>query len=144
MKLIDRHPCEGTGPAIYIGHREYRKPDGKTHVSRTWYAEWCLGARHCQRALGTTNKQVAIRKAHDICRSIQAGEGAPKTYKLSNAELKNRYMEVKRNEGRAPKTLEKCEYSLQHFADWCERSGRASAVRFGVSAFRTSGPTTAP
>ena len=74
MKLLDRYRVEGTLPAIYIGHRVYPKANGGTHVSRTWYAEWCQGGRHDHEALRTTT----IRRAHDICRRAATGEPKPK------------------------------------------------------------------
>jgi integrase/recombinase XerD len=135
MKLIDRQPAEGTSPAIYIGHREYRKKDGRLYVSRTWYAEWCIHAKHHQQALGTSNKNAAIRKAHDLCRRIENGEPKPKVFKINNEELVNQYLELKRNEGRSPKTLEKYTFGLHSFAKWAQETGNTSAVGFGSRLF---------
>jgi integrase len=137
MKLIDRQPVEGTSPTIYIGHREYRKNDGRMYVSRTWYAEWCVLAKHHQQALKTSNKNVALRKAHDLCRRIENGEPKPKVYKLTNEQLAKDYLELKKNEGRSPKTVEKYTFGLNSFAQWSRSTDNLSAVGFGPRLFWT-------
>jgi integrase len=131
MKLLDRHACEGTQPVIYIGHRLYRKKDGTEYVSRKWYAEYCVEARHYYEALRVTNKQQAIRKAHDICRRVESGQTKPKVYKLLIQDLHTLYLELKR----ARKTLEKYEFGLNCFADWSSERKRPSAVGFGSQDF---------
>lgn len=135
MKLHDRHPCEGTEPVIYIGHREYRKPDGAIYISRTWYAEWCFQARHRHMALKTTNKQVALRKAQDICRRVRSGEGAPKVFKYSIEKLRDDYLALKRSEGCSPKTMEKYTFVLNDWCDWCKTKEHHSAVSYGEEDF---------
>ena len=135
MKLIDRQHAEGTSPAIYIGHREYRKKDGCRYVSRTWYAEWCILAKHHQQALGTSNKNVAIRKAHDLCRRIENGDPKPKVFKISNEEMVNQYLELKQNEGRSFKTIEKYTFGLNSFKEWATKTGSLSAVGFESKLF---------
>ncbi len=134
MKLIDRHPCEGTAPVIYIGHRQYRRRSGEIYTSRRWFAEWCLAGRHFHKALGATNKQVAIRGAQEICRTIEAGQ-TPKVYKLTPGQLRDGYLAQKQNEGQAPKTIEKYTNGLGHFAAWCEKTNRTSMVRFDEADF---------
>jgi hypothetical protein len=135
MKLIDRQAVEGTMPVIYIGHRVYRKSNGHRYVSRTWYAEYCMNARHYHQALKTSNKQIAIRKAHDIRRRIEHGQIAPRVYKLNSTQLKEQYLQVKRNENRAPKTIEKYTCGLLQFDQWCIATGRSSIVTFNESDF---------
>lgn len=135
MKLIDRQPVEGTTPTVYIGHREYRKADGTPYVSQTWYAEWCILGKHQQQALSTSNKSRAIKKAHDLSRRIENGEPKPKRFKISIRELVDQYLQLKRNEGRGPKTLEKYEFVLNAFATWAETSNHNSAVTFGPNQF---------
>ena len=134
MKLLDRHSCEGTTPTIYIGHRQYPRSSGETYASRRWYAEWCFDGRHCHKALGTSNKKVAIQAAHDICRTIGDGQ-MPRTYRLSADQLRDLYLQQKRNENQAPKTIEKYTNGLTHFAAWCEKSKHTSAVRFNETDF---------
>jgi len=135
VKLLDRHACEGTEPVVYIGHREYRRKDGTTYASRKWYADWCFQAKHQHQALGTTNKDSAIRKAHEICRRIGNGEAKPKVFKLTNEELAKQYLELKRNEGRSGKTLEKYAFGLTCFAEWAKETRHLSAVDFGSQLF---------
>ena len=135
MKLIDRQAVEGTAPTIYIGHREYRNRDGRRYVSRTWYAEWCVLAKHHQYALRTSNKNVAIRKAHELCRRIENGETKPKVYKLQIEQLSKEYLELKTNEGRSPKTLEKYTFGMNSLAEWSNEAKVYSAVGFGSRLF---------
>jgi hypothetical protein len=135
MKFIDRQGVEGTVPVIYIGHREYRKKDGRRYVSRTWYAEWCIRGQHHHQALKTSNKNTAIRKAHDFCRRIENGEPKPKVYKLSIEELAKQYLEVKKNEGRSTKTLEKYTFGMNTFAEWANSCVNISAVGFSPRLF---------
>jgi integrase len=135
MKFIDRQPVEGTVPVIYVGHREYRKKDGLRYISRTWYAEWCSQAKHYQLALKTSKKNVAIRKSHELCRRIENGEPKPKVYKLTIEELGKQYLELKKNEGRSVKTLEKYTFGLNSFVEWAKATGNLSAVGFSSRLF---------
>ncbi len=137
MKLHDRQSVEGTMPVIYIGHREYRRPNGQRYISRQWYSEWCVHGRHYSQALKTTNKQLALRRAHDIRRRIEEGQLAPKVFKLNSTQLKDRYLDLKRNENRAPKTIEKYTAGPTQFDVWCNQTGRASIVKFSGSDFWT-------
>ena len=45
MKLHDRCVIEGTNPAIYIGHREFKNKTGKRVIARSWHAEWNLDGK---------------------------------------------------------------------------------------------------
>jgi len=69
MKLADRHLVEGTEPCIYIGHQVRRDIRTGTLIPRKpWYAEWNEHGINRSETLRTTNKKVAIRRAHEICR----------------------------------------------------------------------------
>ncbi|MHB1768437.1 MAG: hypothetical protein ACYCUV_11385, partial [Phycisphaerae bacterium] len=107
MKLIDRYAVEGTDPAVYIGHRTYRKPNGLEVVSLTWYAEYCYHGHPEYEALGERNKQAAIRKVHQIMARLEQGEAKPITHRLEWTELRDQYMEFQRNRNRRPTTLRK-------------------------------------
>jgi hypothetical protein len=74
VKLHDRQQVEGTEPVVYIGHRVFRGAGGVEKISNPWYAEYCLHNRQRFEALGTTNKGVAISKAHAICARIRGGQ----------------------------------------------------------------------
>jgi hypothetical protein len=74
MKPQERHIVEGTEPTVYIGHRVHRNASGAAQASASWYAEYCLENRQRFEALKTPSRAVAIRKAHDICARIRAGQ----------------------------------------------------------------------
>lgn len=114
MKLIDRHLCEGTEPRITIGHRTYSRKGHPPRVSRTWYAQWSFEGKHYYEATKATNKQAAIRHAHEICRRINSGQLKPRAFKASIHDLLVGYLNVKRDEDRAPSTLRKYEFGLAH------------------------------
>jgi integrase len=107
MKLADRQLVEGTEPCIYIGHRVRRDPrSGKQVPCKPWYAEWNEHGVKRSKALGTPNKKVAIRRAHEICRRILVGEQA-KPKQVSLHRLAEQYLAMQRAQGRAPTTLTK-------------------------------------
>jgi integrase len=78
MKLVGRQLVEGSEPSLYIGHRVSRcRKTGAVRTSRLFYSEWNHEGRRFYERLKTTNKQVAIRRAHEICQRINRGEAAP-------------------------------------------------------------------
>src|SRR4051794_36035625 len=107
MKFHDRQPVEGTDPTVYIGHRVYRSSEGADTISLPWYAEYCLDNRQRFEALKTTNKSVAIRKAHDICARIRAGQPDQPKLKTTLKEVVDSYVKLVKDQGRAPTTLTK-------------------------------------
>ena len=135
MKFADRYPVEGPAPTIYIGRRIYKGKGGVSRASKRYYAEWCQDGRHRYEALGTPNKQVAIRRAHDICRRIDEGQTAPRAWKLSIEQLVSQYLQLKRDEGLAPKSLSKYENDLAHFRRWGAEAKVFSAVGFAATEF---------
>ncbi|HEX8524209.1 MAG TPA: tyrosine-type recombinase/integrase [Tepidisphaeraceae bacterium] len=128
MKLHDRHFVEATEPAIYIGHRIFRAPDGTERISNPWYAEYCLHNRQRFEALGTSNKNIAIQKAHEICARIRGGQpDAPKLNTTIN-EVVESYIKLVKAQGRAPKTIVKYELVQKNVLTWCGADGRRRAA----------------
>jgi integrase len=130
MKLAGRQAVERTAPTIHIGHRSYRDPKtGRTKTAKTWYAEWCVDGRRYYEALGTTNK-AAVKAAHIIIQRIDSGQHSRPSSRVTIAELVPAYLDMLRNRGRAPKTLEKYEAVLNALRDWFTTAGRQRAASF--------------
>src|SRR4051794_22874717 len=117
-KLVDRQIVEGTDPSIYLGHRLLASKNGSAKPSKKWIAEYCVDARQRYERLGTSNKNIAIRLAHDIAKRIQSGEPQVQNRKAAISDLVSHYMEYQLNKGRAPKTLEKYKFILNSFTKW--------------------------
>ena len=117
-------------PTIYIGHRTYRDRAGKTKVSKTWSAEWCVDSQRSYERLGTTNKAAAVKSAHRIVQRIESGQPNPRTRRVTLKEAVSDYVDLLRNRGRAPKTLEKYEAVLDALVEWFVAKGLRRANAF--------------
>lgn len=126
MNLVDRHLVEGSAPPVYIGHRQYVNPRTKeAKVCRPWYAEWNEQGAKRHQPLKTTNKQVAIRSAHDLCRRIAAGELSREAVVRVNTtlpDLVTAYMIMIKGMKRAPKTVVKYQQVLNDMVKHAEKS----------------------
>lgn len=94
MKFQDRQIVEGTEPTVYIGHRVHRNASGAAQISGSWYAEYCIENRQRFEALKTPNRAVAIRKAHDICARIRAGQPEQPKQKTTVKDVVDTYVEL--------------------------------------------------
>ena len=131
MKLVGRHAVEGTEPTIYIGHRPYRdRRTGKTIVTRTWYAEYCLEAQRYYEPLGTTNKAVATKKAHAIVQRIEGGLPSKPNRRVAVPTVGREYLQTLRDRERAARTIQKYEYVLAEFEEWAGKNGHHHASSF--------------
>lgn len=132
MNLVDRQLVEGTSPAGYIGHRQYiDRATGRAKVCKPWYAEFSHGGAKIHRALRTTNKSVAISRAHELCRRIGAGENLKASPSgLTLQELVNEYMTVQRGKNRAPKTIVKYEHVLKVLVEFAAAKSAKLARQF--------------
>lgn len=136
MKLVDRQAVEGTTPTIYVGHRPYRDPrTGAEKVSRRWYAEYCREGRRCYEPLRTTNKNVAIRAAHEIINRIEAGLAKKPTRRAELEPLTKDYIVFLTNKSRAAKTLAKYAFVLVQLVGWAKLNGNLSATGFTEAEF---------
>ncbi len=130
MQMTDREYVEGTEPAIYIGHRVYRRPDATTGKSKSWHAEYTVESRQRSKALGSPNKAVAIRSAHALCEKLRQGIDEKPLKRIKVGELKDQYLEVMTNRGRSPKTMVKYRFNLNEFTDWWESKSDKHAATF--------------
>ena len=128
MKFQDRHIVEGTEPTVYIGHRVHRNSAGVEQVSEPWYAEYCLENRQRFEALKTPNRAVAIRKAHDICARIRAGQPEQPKQKTTIKDVVDTYVELITAQGRAPTTIKKYELVGRNVIAWCGNDGQRRAA----------------
>lgn len=118
MKFRDRQIVEGTEPTVYMGHRVYRGDDGAEKVSEPWYAEYCVDNRQKFEALKTPNKSVAIRKAHEICARIRAGQPDAPKLNTTIKEVIDSYLGLLRAQGRALPTITKYELVGRNVMAW--------------------------
>ena len=118
MKLINRELVPGTKPKIYIGHRPFNDPSGTAKMTTTYFCEYCHFGRRRTRSLKTSNKQLAIRRAHEIINHLDAGDDNPVNERLEIADLARQYLEMQRNRSRAPTTITKYKYVLATFVAW--------------------------
>lgn len=135
MKFQDRQPVEGTEPTVYIGHRVYPGANGQAQVSARWYAEYCLENRQRFEALKTTNKSVAIRKTHDICARIRAGQPDQPKLKTTLKQVVESYIEMLKAQGRAPTTMTKYELVGRNLLAWSGDEGQQRAASLNEADF---------
>lgn len=124
MKLIERQLVEGTDPRIYIGKREYAGKGGKRKVTGPYHCEYCIHGRPVQQALKTPNKQLAIRRVHEIISRIDRGERHEVRARIEFPEMGRAYLEMQCGRNCAPTTYTKYKHTVVSWAAW-------SAVHFG-------------
>ena len=107
MQMKDREYVQGTEPKIYIGHRVLRRKDGTVGQTKGWPAEYTIDSRQRSKSLGTKNKSVAIRAAHELCKRLIEGTETKPLKKITVEELKAAYIDTLEKRGRAPKTMVK-------------------------------------
>jgi hypothetical protein len=92
-----------------VGEKVYVSIRGKTgkYVAEFWHHD-----QHCRRALGTRNRVEAKRRALLIEADLQRGQYASPQAEVRVADAIQDYLQVKRGEGKAHKTLLKYE-------QWC-------------------------
>jgi hypothetical protein len=123
MQMTDREYVDGTEPAIYIGHRINRRPDGSTSRSKNWHAEYTIESRQRSKALATRNKAAAIRAAHALCEKLRHGVEDRPMQSVKVCDLKEQYLETLTNRGRSPKTMTKYRFNLNEFCSWWTKRG---------------------
>lgn len=132
MNLVDRHRVEGTDPLGYIGHRRYiDRVTHKPKVCRPWYVEFNHGGVKIHKPLRTTNKSVAISRAHELSRRIAAGENLKASPSgLTLEVLASEYITVQRGKNCARKTITKYEYVLKELVAFAATRGAKLARQF--------------
>ncbi len=105
-----------------------RDARGAVKTGRKYWCQYCLDGRHHYEPLGTSNKAVAIRKAHEIAQRIGRGEERRVIPKHTLAEVANQYLDIQRNRGRAEKTMTKYQQVLNDLIKWYEKRRQAAGV----------------
>ncbi len=134
MKLASAFELVGAIHGIMVGHRVVRRADGTESVCKPWFAKWYENGKERSRSLKTTNKQAAIRVAMDLDKQLSAGMGLPRR-SISMEELTTAYLDTKRGQRRAPKTLQKYTSSLSQFSERLPLDVQANAARLTADHF---------
>jgi integrase len=129
VKLADRHQVEGTAPAMQIGRRVGSVSSGGK-VGRKYWVQYCLDGKHHYEPTGTTNKAVAIRRAHAIAQRIGRGEERRVVPKHTLKDVVKQYLDLQRNRGRAGKTMVKYTQVLSDLVEWFEEPPTKPASAF--------------
>ncbi|HZN68092.1 MAG TPA: tyrosine-type recombinase/integrase [Tepidisphaeraceae bacterium] len=130
MKLHERELVTGTEPKVYIGRRCYRDKDGVERVSWKYAAEYCVGGRRFCESLKTGDRDLAVRRAHEIVGRIVRGERGQVARRDSIAQVARAYLEMQGAKGRAPTTLTKYTHVLSEFTAWCMAHFPRPAAQF--------------
>ncbi len=121
MKLADRANVEGTVPPMQIGKRVATAARGGA-VGRKYWIQYCIDGKHHYEPTGSTNKAVAIRRAHEIAQRLARGEQRRVAPKHTLADVVQKYLERQRDRGRARKTLTKYTQVLNDLVEWFEEA----------------------
>lgn len=123
MKLADRHQVEGTEPPMQIGKRVRNTPSGEK-IGRKYWVQYCFDGKHHYEPTGSSNKAVAVRRAHEIAQRIGRGEERQVVPKVTLEQVVQDYLAVQQNRGRARKTMIKYTQVLNELVDWYEEAGK--------------------
>jgi hypothetical protein len=130
VKLHERRPVEGTSPTIYIGHRQYKDKNGSIKVSKQWFCEFTHQGVKRSEPLKTTNLKAATQAVWKIVHRLEQGEEHHVRKRADWDQLVRSYIALKRNQNRAPKTIEKYEYVLGQLARFGQSVGRQTPSLF--------------
>jgi integrase len=134
VKLANAFQLVGAVHGITIGHRVVRQPNGRDQVCKPWFAKWYENGKERSRSLKTTNKQAAIRLGMDLDKQLSSGLGLARRA-ISMEELTTSFLDSKRGERRAFKTLEKYSYVLAEFTQQLAEDASANAARLTADHF---------
>ena len=121
MKLADRHHVEGAVPAMQIGKRVGPAARGGK-VGKKYWIQYCIDGKHRYEPTGTTNKAVAVRRAHEVAQRLARGEERRVMPRHTLAEVVQQYLDLQRNRGRAGKTIVKYTQVLNDLVEWFEEA----------------------
>jgi hypothetical protein len=122
VKLADRANVEGTVPPMQIGKRFATAARGGA-IGRKYWIQYCIDGQHHYEPTGSTNKSVAIRRAHEIAHRLARGEQRRIAPKHTLAEVVEKYLGRQRDRGRARKTIVKYTQVLNDLVEWYEETG---------------------
>lgn len=106
---------------MQIGRRVSTAARGGKAGKKYWI-QYCLEGKHHYEPAGTTNKAVAIRRAHEISQRIGRGEERRVVPKHTLADVVKHYLDLHRNRGRAAKTMVKYTQVLNELVEWFEEN----------------------
>lgn len=109
-----------TQARIRVGERVFILQRGK---AGRWTAEFTLNGEHARKSLGTCNRTLAERRARQLDLDLVRGEYRQEIPKVSLGEATTRFVEAKKAEGRARKTIIKYEAEIKAFVEFCQRQG---------------------
>lgn len=89
----------------------------------TWYADFWHSGQHHRRSLGTTNVKIARQRAAKLQADLMDGQIRRRPERIAVVEAAKRFVESKRIEGRAKKTIVKYEGQLRLLANFASRRG---------------------
>ena len=117
MKLFNRERVDGTD--IAIGQRTYIA-NGKEKVCKTYSAEYRdSNGKQFIEPLGTTNKLMARRAAIELQQRLEKGIEQTKPSNKSVEEVIQKYSEIVKAKGAAPKTIAKYKTDLEKLQGYC-------------------------
>ncbi len=95
---------------------------GGGKVGKKYWIQYCIDGTHHHEPTGTTNKAVAIRRAHEVAQRIGRGEERRVVPKHTLDEVVTQYLDLQRNRGRAGKTMVKYTQVLNDLVEWFEEA----------------------
>ena len=117
MKFVNREHVDGTD--IAIGQRTYAS-NGKEKVCKTYSAEYRdSDGKQFIEPLRTTNKLIARRAAIELQQRMEKGIEQTKPSNISVEEVVQKYSEIVRAKGAAPKTVAKYKTDLEKLQEYC-------------------------
>lgn len=109
---VKNNTRERVGAKVYIQRR------GKANI---YTASFWHNGKSIKQSLKTSNKEVARKRAGKIDHDLVSGEFAEVKRQVTVSEAIEEYLEVKRGEGRAYKTMLKYTQWLQAFEAFCKQ-----------------------
>lgn len=109
-----------TAERMRIGDKVSIAPRGKRGI---WTAEFWHNGQHRHRSMKTANLKIARQRALLLESELAGGEYVVPVKPLSVADAVRQFMDNRRSEGRAQKTLVKYQAELDAFVDFLIRHG---------------------
>ncbi|MDB5324143.1 MAG: site-specific integrase [Phycisphaerales bacterium] len=115
-----------------VGEKLYIRKRGKrgTYVAEFWHE-----GKNCKRSLKTPNREIAIRRALKLDSDLTAGSYAAPRAPIALRSTIAEFLEVKRGEDRAAKTITKYREWLESFATFADANSVTSLQQITSSLF---------
>lgn len=89
----------------------------------TWYADFWHAGKHHRRSLGTSNVKIARRQAAKLQAELMDGRFRRRPERIAITEAVKKFVQSKRIEGRAKKTITKYDGQLRLLAEFASCRG---------------------